>query len=151
MVSVSYYNLHYTFQIFTEEQPLIPAMDSNESTPNSRMSDVTLWKKKNADVQAAFRARRANYIAILKEMVTNLESVDLELQSFCQENRNEVQELRDENSHLWHEFQEQEKFWSAVGQGGITSQGPESNNPSTVAAHQQHTGIGIDLYGVIGY
>jgi hypothetical protein len=31
------------------------------------MSDVALRKKKNADAQAAFRARRANYIATLEE------------------------------------------------------------------------------------
>ena len=31
------------------------------------MSDVALRKKKNADAQAAFRQRRANYIATLEE------------------------------------------------------------------------------------
>ena len=31
------------------------------------MSDVAIRKKKNADAQAAFRARRANYIATLEE------------------------------------------------------------------------------------
>lgn len=40
---------------------------SDDSTSNSRMSDVALRKKKNADAQAAFRARRANYIATLEE------------------------------------------------------------------------------------
>lgn len=34
---------------------------------SARMSDVALRKKKNADAQAAFRARRANYIATLEE------------------------------------------------------------------------------------
>jgi hypothetical protein len=34
---------------------------------HSRMSDIALRKKKNADAQAAFRARRANYIATLEE------------------------------------------------------------------------------------
>jgi hypothetical protein len=34
---------------------------------NSRLSDIALRKKKNADAQAAFRARRANYIATLEE------------------------------------------------------------------------------------
>jgi hypothetical protein len=33
----------------------------------ARLSDVALRKKKNADAQAAFRARRANYIATLEE------------------------------------------------------------------------------------
>jgi hypothetical protein len=42
--------------------------------PTSRMSDVALRKKKNADAQAAFRARRANYIATLEETgLINLE------------------------------------------------------------------------------
>jgi len=31
------------------------------------MTDAALRKKKNADAQAAFRARRANYIATLEE------------------------------------------------------------------------------------
>jgi hypothetical protein len=35
--------------------------------PASRLSDIALRKKKNADAQAAFRARRANYIATLEE------------------------------------------------------------------------------------
>ena len=33
----------------------------------ARVSDAALRKKKNADAQAAFRARRANYIATLEE------------------------------------------------------------------------------------
>lgn len=40
---------------------------SEDPTSNSRMSDVALRKKKNADAQAAFRARRNNYIATLEE------------------------------------------------------------------------------------
>jgi hypothetical protein len=35
--------------------------------PSSRITDTALRKKKNADAQAAFRARRANYIATLEE------------------------------------------------------------------------------------
>lgn len=42
-----------------------PLPSSSES--NSRMSDIAVRKKKNADAQAAFRARRANYIATLEE------------------------------------------------------------------------------------
>lgn len=33
----------------------------------AKMTEVALRKKKNADAQAAFRARRANYIATLEE------------------------------------------------------------------------------------
>jgi hypothetical protein len=40
-------------------------LGSDDST--SRMTDLALRKKKNADAQAAFRARRANYIATLEE------------------------------------------------------------------------------------
>ena len=36
-------------------------------TTSERMSEAALRKKKNADAQAAFRARRANYIATLEE------------------------------------------------------------------------------------
>jgi hypothetical protein len=48
--------------------PTTPKDDSS-----SRVSDTALRKKKNADAQAAFRARRANYIATLEE--TGLSSV----------------------------------------------------------------------------
>ena len=43
-----------------------PKAGSDDGTA-SRMSDAALRKKKNADAQAAFRARRANYIATLEE------------------------------------------------------------------------------------
>jgi len=78
------------------------------------MSDVALQKKKNAAAQATFRARRANYIAILEDTVTSLESVVLELQTSLKENQKEVQEMRDENNCLGHDFQERERFWRAV-------------------------------------
>ena len=37
------------------------------SDSSNRMSDIAIRKKKNADAQAAFRARRANYIATLED------------------------------------------------------------------------------------
>jgi hypothetical protein len=37
------------------------------STPKPPSDDAAMRKKKNADAQAAFRARRANYIATLEE------------------------------------------------------------------------------------
>ncbi|ESK88892.1 hypothetical protein Moror_13254 [Moniliophthora roreri MCA 2997] len=79
-----------------------------------KMSDVALRKKKNADAQAAFRARRANYISTLEETVTNLESVVLQLQESCRDARSEVQDLRQENNHLRHALRERENFWRAV-------------------------------------
>ncbi|KAJ8702623.1 hypothetical protein PTI98_001325 [Pleurotus ostreatus] len=74
----------------------------------SRLSDVALRKKKNADAQAAFRARRANYIATLEETVTSLESVVLQLQDSCREARTEATELKQDNARLRHEFRERE-------------------------------------------
>ncbi|KAH7911188.1 hypothetical protein BJ138DRAFT_1151219 [Hygrophoropsis aurantiaca] len=77
--------------------------------PTSRMSsDVALRKKKNADAQAAFRQRRANYIATLEETVTSLESVVLQLQDSCREARAEVTDLKQENARLKHELRERE-------------------------------------------
>lgn len=78
------------------------------------MSDIAVRKKKNADAQAAFRARRANYIATLEETVTSLESVVLQLQDSCREARSGVSELRQENARLRHEYREREKFWRAL-------------------------------------
>ena len=40
---------------------------SNTDDAVNKLTDVALRKKKNADAQAAFRARRANYIATLEE------------------------------------------------------------------------------------
>jgi hypothetical protein len=42
-----------------------PAKAPNDD--QARVNDIALRKKKNADAQAAFRARRANYIATLEE------------------------------------------------------------------------------------
>ncbi|KAJ6604670.1 anaphase-promoting complex, cyclosome, subunit 4-domain-containing protein [Mycena vulgaris] len=82
----------------------------------NRQNDILLRKKKNADAQAAFRARRANYIATLEETVTSLESVVLQLQDSCREARSEAQELRQQNASLRHEYREREKFWRALWQ-----------------------------------
>lgn len=47
--------------------PSFANVKSTPDNPVSRLSDIALRKKKNADAQAAFRARRANYIATLEE------------------------------------------------------------------------------------
>lgn len=78
------------------------------------LSDVALRKKKNADAQAAFRARRAAYISTLEATVNNLESIVLSLQESCREARSECQDLRQENARLKLELREREKFWRAV-------------------------------------
>ncbi|KAJ7597055.1 hypothetical protein C8J56DRAFT_306347 [Mycena floridula] len=80
----------------------------------SEQHDVASRKRKNAEAQAAFRARRANYIATLEETVTNLESVVLQLQDSCRESRTEAQTLRQENVRLKQELREREVFWRAV-------------------------------------
>ncbi|KAF9229303.1 hypothetical protein BS17DRAFT_771282 [Gyrodon lividus] len=107
--------------------------------PTSRMSDIALRKKKNADAQAAFRQRRANYIATLEETVTSLESVVLQLQDSCREARQETGELRQDNSRLKHEIREREKFWRALWQARKTGQAPESDDlpplPPTFSTH----------------
>ncbi|KAG6879287.1 hypothetical protein C0992_003891 [Termitomyces sp. T32_za158] len=107
----------------------------------SRMSDVALRKKKNADAQAAFRARRANYIATLEETVTSLESVVIQLQESCREARHENQELRQGNARLRHEFREREKFWRNLFQARKTEQSitdcdePPPLPPSFLSSH----------------
>ncbi|THH34090.1 hypothetical protein EUX98_g79 [Antrodiella citrinella] len=85
------------------------AGSDDNTTPQDRMSEAALRKKKNADAQAAFRARRANYIATLEETVTNLEAVVLQLQDSCREAKSEVNELRAENARLRLQRSESEK------------------------------------------
>ncbi|KAJ7071011.1 anaphase-promoting complex, cyclosome, subunit 4-domain-containing protein, partial [Mycena amicta] len=86
------------------------------AAPSWLSSSLLLRKQKNAAAQAAFRARRANYIATLEETVTSLESVVLQLQDSVRDSRLEVQELRQQNANLRHEFREREKFWRALWQ-----------------------------------
>jgi hypothetical protein len=130
--------------------------------PSSRLSDVALRKKKNADAQAAFRARRANYIATLEETgsifspaqyfnyvlihflvkVTSLESVVLQLQDSCRESRHETQELRQENTRLRQEFRDREKVWRTLWQSRKADQGVGSDDvpplpPPSIASHLQ--------------
>jgi len=67
----------------------------------------------------------------------------LQLQDSCREARNEVQELRQENARLRHEFREREKFWRALWQTRKTNQGPESDDlpplpPSISSSHAQN-------------
>ncbi|KAI0651842.1 hypothetical protein C8Q79DRAFT_935139 [Trametes meyenii] len=76
----------------------------------SRPNDAALRKKKNADAQAAFRARRANYIATLEETVTNLESVVLSLQESRRTTDKELGEARQENQRLRRELEHKESL-----------------------------------------
>ncbi|KAI6007399.1 hypothetical protein EDD15DRAFT_2153298 [Pisolithus albus] len=118
--------------------------DIDESSP--RMSDIALRKKKNADAQAAFRQRRANYIATLEETVTSLESVVLQLQDSCREARNEAGELRQDNTRLRQELREREKFWRTLWQARKTGQVPDTDDipslPSTFPVQPQSNVMG---------
>ncbi|KAF7339453.1 hypothetical protein MSAN_02159600 [Mycena sanguinolenta] len=93
--------------------------------PATRAQEIAIRKKKNADAQAAFRARRANYIATLEETVTSLESVVLQLQDSCREARAEAQELRQQNASLRHDFHAREKFWRTLWQSRKTGENDE--------------------------
>ena len=44
-----------------------PVSKDKDKDGSAELSDAALRKKKNADAQAAFRARRANYISTLEE------------------------------------------------------------------------------------
>ena len=131
--------------------PKSPSPNSKpSSSPTSRMSDVAIRKKKNADAQAAFRARRANYIATLEEtgntiphpflplahsrLVTSLESVVLQLQESCRESRNEALELRQENDRLRLENRERSKFWRAHYQTRKTGHPEADDNPPSLSS-----------------
>ncbi|RXW22934.1 hypothetical protein EST38_g2904 [Candolleomyces aberdarensis] len=102
---------------FDDESLIVVYRVKNHTSPSSkgpqdeaaRLSDQAARKKKNADAQAAFRARRANYIATLEEAVTSLESVVLSLQDAGREARAEVQDLQQQNARLRLESQERER------------------------------------------
>lgn len=114
---------------------------------NSRMSDIAIRKKKNADAQAAFRARRANYIATLEETVTSLESVVLQLQDSCRESRSDVTNLRQENTQLRHEFRERENFWRTLWQARKAGQGPDVDDipppPTTISPRHSQQNLSV--------
>ncbi|KAL4070953.1 hypothetical protein J3A83DRAFT_4359002 [Scleroderma citrinum] len=123
--------------------------DIDDTSP--RMSDIALRKKKNADAQAAFRQRRANYIATLEETVTSLESVVLQLQDSCRESRNEAGELRQDNARLRQELRDREKFWRALYQARKTGQVSDTDDipptpPAFSAAHSQSNVMGNRLH-----
>ncbi|KAG1853070.1 hypothetical protein F4604DRAFT_1958931 [Suillus subluteus] len=105
----------------------------------SNINNIALRKRKNADGQAAFRQRRANYIATLEETVTGLESLILQLQDSCHEARSEAGDLRQESARLIHELHEREKFWGLLWLARKTGQAPESDDlpplPSSFAFH----------------
>lgn len=144
---------------------LMPKSNNSSRSPSSashpkpsaddaavRLSDVALRKKKNADAQAAFRARRAHYIATLEETVTSLESVVLQLQDSCKEARAESHQLRQENGRLRLEFRDREKLWRNLWQTKKDSQGVDCEEPplppSSILAPASLMGsLQLDQYG----
>ncbi|KAF8761736.1 hypothetical protein RHS01_00652 [Rhizoctonia solani] len=119
------------------------------STPVDNKADdlsptelATLRRKKNADAQAAFRSRRANYIANLEETgmllllptslqctdllpVTRLEFVVRQLQNNCREARDMLEETKQENMELRATInsmrqaeRERERVWRALNNRG---------------------------------
>ncbi|PCH33624.1 hypothetical protein WOLCODRAFT_93867 [Wolfiporia cocos MD-104 SS10] len=95
----------------------------------SHLSEAALRKKKNADAQAAFRARRANYIATLEETVTNLEAVVIQLQDSCREAKIENAELRLEIARMREEGKERDRVWKKMMQGRRQANpNPQSND-----------------------
>ncbi|KAF8591839.1 hypothetical protein K439DRAFT_1626350 [Ramaria rubella] len=82
---------------------LAPAPHHLPSSSDAHLTQAqaaSMRRKKNADAQAAFRARRANYIASLEETVTSLEAVVLSLQDTCREARSDAEDLRHQNARL---------------------------------------------------
>ncbi|GJE86101.1 hypothetical protein PsYK624_021810 [Phanerochaete sordida] len=99
--------------------------------------DAAERKKKNADAQAAFRARRANYIATLEETVTNLEAVVLQLQDSNRQLKDEVGDLRNHNIQLHNERRDREKFWKALWQARSTGMPPDPLDDSVLPSYAQ--------------
>nr|VWO96707.1 B-ZIP transcription factor [Ganoderma boninense] len=108
-----------------------PKAGSDDSSAPTRVSDAALRKKKNADAQAAFRARRANYIATLEETVTNLESVVLQLQESCRHTESQLQEVRQENARLKTELDHKESLLRMYEQQKKVDREPQDDYPLT--------------------
>lgn len=70
---------------------------------NSRVikkDEIAHQQKKNAQAQAAFRAKCKEYVHTLEETVTDLDEVVQELHQSLKENQVEVQNLWSENQYL---------------------------------------------------
>ncbi|KAF9069042.1 hypothetical protein BDP27DRAFT_1325926 [Rhodocollybia butyracea] len=113
--------------------------------------EVIKRKKKNADAQAAFRARRNNYIATLEETVNNLESVVKVLQDSCKEAQTEAQELGQENIRLRSALRDRENFWRALwpkraGSDADSSEFPTYPSPPATAFQYAESNIPLNQY-----
>lgn len=108
-----------------------PSHDASKAPHDeqARLSDVALRKKKNADAQAAFRQRRANYIATLEETVTKLESVVVDLQNSNRDATTEILEWKQQHARMRLEFREREKYWRMLWQTRKSGQGTDDIAP----------------------
>ncbi|KAF5328993.1 hypothetical protein D9611_013460 [Ephemerocybe angulata] len=113
----------------------------------AHVSKVALRKKKNADAQASFRARRANYVATLEETVTNLESVVLQLQESYRELHVETQKWKLQYSSVHFEFWEREKAFRALWQSKKMGQFDELSLPQSPnsSALLQSNAVSLDV------
>ncbi|KAF7791848.1 hypothetical protein EIP86_002872 [Pleurotus ostreatoroseus] len=133
---------------------------ASKHSPDLAVDDAAQRKKKNADAQAAFRARRANYIATLEEtgehprpicpqrsthslrfcalvLVTNLEKVVVTLQASCREATEDAAQLRSENTRLKSEARDREKFWRALWQARKTGLPPDPADATCLPSYAQ--------------
>ncbi|KAF8516178.1 hypothetical protein BU17DRAFT_93007 [Hysterangium stoloniferum] len=93
--------INNTDDILDVPHPQVSSLLPSSSEPQlTQAQAASMRRRKNAEAQAAFRARRANYIASLEETVTSLEAVVLSLQDTCREARNDADDLRRENNRL---------------------------------------------------
>ncbi|KAF9453800.1 hypothetical protein P691DRAFT_557479 [Macrolepiota fuliginosa MF-IS2] len=137
--------------------PKSPRSSPSSTNPKSaiddaglHLTDIALRKKKNADAQAAFRARRANYIATLEETVTSLESVVLQLQESWRESRAELQDARQEILRLQHQYRERDRFWRDLWENRRTGPTQDtddiaSSSPSFSPLHTQPSTLGSQM------
>ncbi|TRM66345.1 hypothetical protein BD626DRAFT_566958 [Schizophyllum amplum] len=96
---------------------------------DARKADVALRKKKNADAQAAFRQRRANYIATLEETVTSLEQVVLQLQDSCREAQQQAHESKQQAARLRHELRDRDRIWRSLVDARKSTHDPHDDLP----------------------
>ncbi|KAF8609636.1 hypothetical protein BDV93DRAFT_518420, partial [Ceratobasidium sp. AG-I] len=144
--------------------PASTASFSNVAVDESDLSPTqlaTLRRKKNADAQAAFRSRRANYIANLEETVTRLEFVVRELQDNCREARDVAEETKQENAELRSTInamrqaeRERERVWRALNnranpQATLSDTSSDTDGslvPASVSSCQQTLGGMVQMH-----
>lgn len=134
------------------------AVDEADLSPTQL---ATLRRKKNADAQAAFRSRRANYIANLEETVTRLEFVVRELQDNCREARDVAEETKQENAELRSTInamrqaeRERERVWRALNnranpQATLSDTSSDTDGslvPASVSSCQQTLGGMVSMH-----